>query len=133
MFESVHKRALAIAPDGLKLRRLIKSCKKLLSERGEAAGVSLATITRGLYRDLDKKGQQRFFEALLTEFSPDPMRVLDASKAYAAEQSAANLAQLRIAAALTLAEVVAREAGVREAGTILLNVNDLLRNTLSQP
>jgi hypothetical protein len=41
--------------------------------------------------------------------------------------------QLRIAAALALAEVVAREAGVREAGTILRNVNDLLRNTLSRP
>lgn len=41
--------------------------------------------------------------------------------------------QLRIAAALALSEVVAREAGVRQAGTIIRNVNDLLRNTLSQP
>jgi malonyl-CoA decarboxylase len=40
----------------------------------------------------------RFFAALLAEFSPDPMRVLAASKAYAAEPSAANLAQLSIAA-----------------------------------
>ena len=98
MFESVQKRALAITPDGLRLRRLIVSCKKLLSERGEAAGVSLAKITRDLYRELDRKGQERFFAALLAEFSPDPMQVLAASKAYAAEQSAANLAQLSIAA-----------------------------------
>ena len=42
MFESIQKRAMAIAPDALKLRRLILSCRKLLSERGEAAGVSLA-------------------------------------------------------------------------------------------
>ena len=98
MFESVHKRALTITPDGLRLRRLIVSCKKLLSERGEAAGVSLAKITRDLYRELDKKGQERFFAALLAEFSPDPMQVLAASKAYAAEQSAANLAQLSVAA-----------------------------------
>ena len=41
--------------------------------------------------------------------------------------------QLRIAAALALAEVVAREAGVRQAGTVLRNVNDLLRNALSRP
>jgi hypothetical protein len=80
MFESVQKRALAITPDGLKLRRLIVSCKKLLSERGEAAGVSLAKITRDLYRELDKKGQERFFAALLAEFSPDPVQVLAASE-----------------------------------------------------
>ena len=83
---------MAIAPDGLKLRRLVTSCKKLLSERGEAAGVSLAKITRDLYRELDKKAQQRFFATLLAEFSPDPARVLAPSKAYAAEPSAANLA-----------------------------------------
>jgi malonyl-CoA decarboxylase len=98
MFESVQKRAAAIAGDRLKLRRLIISCKKLLSERGEAAGVSQAKITRDLYRELGRKGQERFFEALLAEFSPDPMQVLAASKAYAAEPSAASLAQLSIAA-----------------------------------
>jgi len=98
MFESVHNRAIAMTSDGLKLRRLITNCRKLLSERGEAAGVSLAKITRDLYQDLDKRGQARFFAALLAEFSPDPERVLAASKAYAAEPSAANLAQLSIAA-----------------------------------
>jgi malonyl-CoA decarboxylase len=98
MFKSVQKRAAAIARDGLKVRLLIVSCKKLLSERGEAAGVSLAKITLDLYRNLDKKDQARFFAALLAEFSPDPMRVLAASKAYAAESSAATLIQLSIAA-----------------------------------
>jgi malonyl-CoA decarboxylase len=98
MFESVQKRAVLIARDGLKVRRLIASCSKLLSERGEAAGVSLARITLDLYRELDRKEQARFFAALLAEFSPDPMHVLAASKAYAAEQSAANLSQLSVAA-----------------------------------
>ena len=37
---------------------------------------------------------------------------------------------LRIAAALGLAEVAARDSGVRMAGTIRRNVNDLLRNAL---
>ena len=40
--------------------------------------------------------------------------------------------QLRIAAALALAEVVARESGVKQAGTIRRNVNDLLRSALSK-
>ena len=40
--------------------------------------------------------------------------------------------QLRIAAALVLGEVVARESGVKQAGTIRRNVNDLLRSALSK-
>lgn len=98
MFESVRKRAAAVAGDGLTLRRLVASCRKLLSERGEAAGVSLARATLDLYEELDKKGRERFFAALLAEFSPDPAQVLAASQAYAAERSAANLARLSIAA-----------------------------------
>lgn len=39
---------------------------------------------------------------------------------------------LRIAAAIALAEVLARDAGVRQAGTVLRNVNDLLRNAFSE-
>jgi malonyl-CoA decarboxylase len=98
MFESVQKRATAIARDGLAVRRLVGSCRKLLSERGEAAGVSLAKATLDLYRELDRKNQARFFTALLAEFSPDPMQVLAASKAYAVEQSAANLLRLSMVA-----------------------------------
>lgn len=94
MFESVQKRAAVFARDGHKLRRLIGSCRKLLSERGEAAGVSLAKTTLDLYGELDKKDQARFFARLLAEFSPDPKQVLEAAHAYAAEASAANLSRL---------------------------------------
>ena len=40
---------------------------------------------------------------------------------------------LRVAAALALAEVTARESGVRQAGTVRKNVNRLLRDALSKP
>jgi hypothetical protein len=40
--------------------------------------------------------------------------------------------QLRIAAALSLAEILARESGVKSAGTIRRNLNDLLRDALSK-
>jgi hypothetical protein len=40
---------------------------------------------------------------------------------------------LRAAAAIGLAEVLARESGIGQAGTIRRNVNDLLRDSLSQP
>src|SRR6202790_3300476 len=98
MFESVQKRAAAFTRARLKVRRLIDSCKKLLSERGEAAGVSLAKTTLDLYGELDIKDQARFFSALLTQFSPDPKRVLQAAQAYAAEASADNLRRLSTAA-----------------------------------
>src|SRR5450432_1529108 len=98
MFESVQKRASAFSRDGQKVRRLIASCKKLLSERGEAAGVSLAKTTLDLYGELDKKEQARFFSRLLAEFSPDPREVLEAAQAYAAKASAANLSRLGTAA-----------------------------------
>jgi malonyl-CoA decarboxylase len=108
MFDSVQKRATAIARDGLAVRRVIDSCSNLLSERGEAAGVSLAKITLDLYKGLDKKNQGRFFSALLADFSPDPMRVLAASKAYAAEPSAANLLHLNVATEAPRQELLRR-------------------------
>ncbi len=40
---------------------------------------------------------------------------------------------LRVAAALALGEVLARDAGVRNAGTVRRNVNDILRDALSEP
>jgi helix-turn-helix protein len=40
---------------------------------------------------------------------------------------------LRVAAALGLAEVVARDTGVKKAGRIRQAVNELLRESLSSP
>ena len=94
MFESVQKRAAAMARDGLKVRRLVQSCRRLLSGRGEATGESAARSMLELYRELDRRNQARFFAALFAEFSPDPQQVLAASQAYAAKPSAANLARL---------------------------------------
>jgi hypothetical protein len=42
-------------------------------------------------------------------------------------------ALLRIAAAIAVAEVLARDSGVRKAGTVRRNVNDILREALSEP
>ena len=42
-------------------------------------------------------------------------------------------ALLRVAAALALSEKLAREAGHRYTGTIRRNLNDILREALSQP
>jgi hypothetical protein len=42
-------------------------------------------------------------------------------------------ALFRVAAALALAETLARDSGVKMAGTVVRNVNDLLREALSEP
>lgn len=42
-------------------------------------------------------------------------------------------ALLRVAAAIAVAEVLARDSGVRNAGTVRRNVNDILRDALSEP
>ena len=94
MFEGIQNRAALIARDGLKVRRLVTACHKLLSERGEAAGVSLARETLAQYQALDKKEQVRFFLALAAEFSPDAKAVQLAAQAYAGNPSPENLATL---------------------------------------
>ncbi|WP_372731524.1 malonyl-CoA decarboxylase [Novosphingobium sp.] len=43
----------------------------LLSVRGEASGVAIATDLLALYEHLDLPSKQRFFETLATEFDPD--------------------------------------------------------------
>lgn len=40
---------------------------------------------------------------------------------------------LRIAAAIALAEVLARDSGVRKAGTVRRNINEILRDAFSEP
>jgi hypothetical protein len=52
---------------------------------------------------------------------------------FSGADSSALESLLRTAAAIGLAEVLARESGISQAGTIRRNVNDLLRDSLSQP
>ena len=40
---------------------------------------------------------------------------------------------LRVAAAISLAEILARDSGVRYSGTVRRNVNEILREALSEP
>ena len=81
-----------------RLGKLVAACRQLLSERGEASGVSLAQETLTLYAELSKDEQLLFFQSLKTEFSPDPQRVLVAATDYAAQPDSAHLAALTRAA-----------------------------------
>ncbi|WP_088279111.1 malonyl-CoA decarboxylase [Ideonella sp. A 288] len=64
------------------LRSLLLDCRRLLSERGEANG---PTIAAGIVARLDQLPDElrwRFFDSLARDFSPDPKKVLAAALAY---------------------------------------------------
>lgn len=126
MFESVQKRAVALARDGLAVRRLVGSCHSLLSSRGEAAGVAQARTTVDLYRGLDRRGQARFFNALLAEFSPDPKAVLAVAQDYAADSSAANLLRLSAVAEPPRQELLRRLNSAPGGIAVILNMRERL-------
>jgi malonyl-CoA decarboxylase len=94
MFESVQRFLPGRFRESPAVEPLVRSCRKLLTERGDAVGLSLASATLGLYRALDRKDQAQFFATLLAEFSPDPAAVVEAATAYAAKPSARSLSQL---------------------------------------
>ena len=94
MLNSIKAMALRGKRDGAQTRKLVQACQQLLSERGEASGVSLAQETLALYAQLSKEEQSAFFQALKTDFSPDPAKVLAAATAYAASPDSEHLSQL---------------------------------------
>ena len=78
-------------------RKAIALCKTLMSERGEATGATLAREVQAAYRGLDGAVLDVFFDLLVEEFSPDPVAVLGAAQAYAADPSQASLKRLQTA------------------------------------
>ncbi len=95
---AIRDTALRFKRDGLKTTKLVRACAQLLSERGEASGVSLAQDTLALYAALSKEEQLAFFQALKIQFSPDPHRVLQTATAYATSPDSEHLAALTRAA-----------------------------------
>lgn len=92
--KGMRDKALQIKRDGLKARKLVDACRQLLSERGEASGVSRAQETLALHAALTREEQLNFFEALRNEFAPDPAKVLAAASDYAKVPDSRNLAAL---------------------------------------
>ena len=91
---AIRDTALGFNREGRGTRKLVQACKQLLSERGEASGVSLAADTLALYAQLPKEEQLVFFQALKTQFSPDPLQVLESASAYATSPDSQRLAAL---------------------------------------
>jgi malonyl-CoA decarboxylase len=80
---------------GGRAQKLIALCEALLSERGEVSGARLAAEALGLYRALDARGLDTFFDRLASHFSPDRERLQVAAAAYAADPSEEALVGLQ--------------------------------------
>lgn len=76
------------------LARAIRLCKRLVSERGAANSVAIASDFVQTYADLPPKLRISLFETLASEFSPDPQAVLAAASAYAHQPTAEHLVQI---------------------------------------
>ena len=79
------------------LERVIRGCERLLSERGEANSVAIASAVLADLSRLGPEGWIEFFHVLDQQFAPDPLRVLAAAERYASESNATHLIELSAA------------------------------------
>lgn len=76
------------------LNALLRDCKVLMSERGEANSVAIGHQLIDHFEHLPEDQLISFFMRLALDFSPDPKEVLAAAQAYSEQQSAEHLQQL---------------------------------------
>ena len=86
------------AVDESAVRLLLRDCKRLLSDRGEANSATIARQLVDRFNALPAAGQAAFFRRLASDFSPDPKLVLRSAQAYAAVPTAPHLIELMRAA-----------------------------------
>jgi malonyl-CoA decarboxylase len=77
---------------------LIELCEELLSRRGEASGVALASDILTRYGELTTGPRIAFFEALATRFGADHERLAAAIEQWRADPSDETIAELHAAA-----------------------------------
>ena len=76
----------------------LRTCRRLLSARGEANSAAHAATALRQYQHLSEPAQLRFFEHMDEDFGPNPADVLAAAQRYAAEPTVQTLIRLTAAA-----------------------------------
>src|ERR1700727_2341753 len=98
MLQSIADRGRALIqrrePSRERSAGLLELCEALLSGRGEASGVALASDILARYEDLTIGPRIAFFEALATTFGSDRARIEKAIKAWQAAPSDETAAEL---------------------------------------
>jgi malonyl-CoA decarboxylase len=121
-------------PDVADARAAVGLCDALLSERGDVAGIRLATEIMDRYAALAPGGRELFFDLLADRFAPDPHRLRAAIDAYAQASSAAHLLRLQQAVESPRQELFQR-LNLAPGGTAMLVEmrRQLLRNLETHP
>lgn len=74
---------------------IAEQCGELVSHRGEASGMALASEILDAYAELSSEGRWHFFEILQRDFSTDPDKVVQAAERYRKVPRIAELSALR--------------------------------------
>ncbi|RIK98619.1 MAG: decarboxylase [Burkholderiales bacterium] len=90
------------------LRGLLDDCRQLLTARGESNSLVIAARALERYRRLSPDAAARFFDALASEFDPDPAEVLRRAESYALTRAPAALIELWRAAESPRQELLRR-------------------------
>ena len=93
MFERIREVRNKVAQQS-ELRRLLRDCRKLLGERGEANSAVIAARVLEHYGKLSDETAAGFFEMLAAEFDPDPAQVVELALSYQATRSPQDLVRL---------------------------------------
>ncbi len=113
---------------------LLRTCRRLLSARGEANSAMHAAAALRQYGQLSEAAQLRFFEHLDHDFGPDPKQVLDAAQQYAAEPNAHTLMRLTATAEPPRQELLRRLNRAPGGTAIMVQMRrQLLRMLPSHP
>ncbi|MGH6624857.1 MAG: malonyl-CoA decarboxylase [Burkholderiaceae bacterium] len=116
------------------LDALMRTCRRLLSARGEANSAGLAAAAFAHYRRLPEPAHLKFFEQLADDFGPDPKAALAAAERYGSAPSAENLAQLIAAVEPPRQELLRRlNRGAGGTSLIVQMRRQLLRTLGSHP
>jgi malonyl-CoA decarboxylase len=128
------KRARDRAASARDATKLLSLCRQLLSERGEANSVAVATQALALYQSLDLQAQYDFFDVLAEQFDPDPGEVLRLAERYAVNRSPQTLLELSRTAEPPRQELFRRLNRVKGGVGVLVNMRaTLLKKLASSP
>src|SRR5262245_20573756 len=98
---------------------LVDLCDELLSGRGEASGVALASEILARYGELTSGARIAFFESLASKFGPDHERLAAAIETWRAKPSDVTAAGVHVAAEPRRQELL-RRLNLAPGGTAML-------------
>lgn len=131
MFERISQ-ARRNARERIDLTRLIDECRQLLSVRGEANSVAIASTAIARCAVLSSEALHRFFQVLAEEFNPDPGEVLIRAERYAVSRTPENLIRLSQVAEAPRQELFRRLNRAPGATAVLVRLRARLLDRMKQ-